>query len=526
MVNPTSLSCNLHHLRSVQIIMYWSSENYLENLTPPNTVTSGTVSHTGTPINKMTNLQRFMLRGYDCNHFDSLRHDHDILNSMMEILSTNHRLTHIKIEVTLDLLSSHIEERLLEALRQDLPLLQHLFLSNNDTYKSDSVAQATKFLNVCFQHPQLIHLEYRALDHRWYDKPTPDSIAKAHFESLLNVLEHTFRTNASSEIVPGCRLKSLALPHVETGYPESFLIPLLKTHLPELERFDVPILDGPYEDSLEKVVSGYCSKLKHLSGFLENQYRNANATIAVIRGCAKWGGLESFEMAYHDYYEETVDPGHKLIETLMKYHSTTLEEVHIQSNACDMLWNPILTGCPNLKSFRLLPLGTNTRVGVGFSDFTRDTWAVRNLKELRIHLFQRHYYADMKEVAVQEANALGEILKQIGRLTQLEVLDLAYVHSKYYDWAIDFSLERKWFMGLSELKQLRCVSMPNSFWMREANQSCMEFMDTNWPRLEEILLRNSDYVGNERHKFFQSDHWQWLRRRKPDLKFVFRSYNE
>ncbi|KAF9363848.1 hypothetical protein BGX34_003181 [Mortierella sp. NVP85] len=524
---PTFLSRNLHRIRTIQI--HWRSSNYLTYLTPTSdteSATSGRVGHTDTSVTRLTNLQQFMLRENAQGSHGPLNYTSDVLNTMMDILSTNHRLTHIKIEVKDDLTTSHIGERLLEALRKDLPLLQHLFILSGNTYKSTTVAQATKFLSVCFQLPQLIHLQYLT-PHHGTDarKETPASV-KMCFDSLLELMERTYRTGSGPESISGCRLKSLALPQLGAGYPESFLIPLLKTHLPNLERFEVPVLDSPYEDSLEKVVSGYCSKLKHVSCFFEVWSRKTDPAIAVIRGCAKWSGLKSFDMLHHGFFGESLssnrlDPGRKLIATLMEYHSTTLEEVNIQIHGIHMLWNPILRGCPNLKSFRLLPLNSNHCSTVGFSEFSRDTWACTNLRELRIHLSQQFKFVEEKKTAEREVKAFEEIFRQIGSLTKLEVLDLDYksYQGDRYRWVFDSTLERKWFMGLGGLKELRSIGMPPSFWMRQADQSCMEFMDAKWPRLESIMVRDFGFYYNETFKCFQGVHWEWLRRRNPHLKF-------
>jgi hypothetical protein len=205
----------------------------------------------------------------------------------------------------------------------------------------------------------------------------------------------------------------------------------------------------------------------------------------------------------------------------MEYHSTTLEEVNLQIDGNHMLWNPILGECPNLKSFRLLPLNSVDCLTLGFSEFSRDAWACTNLRELRIHLSQRGKFMREKEEAEQEVKAFKEIFKQIGSLTKLEILDLDYqsCHGDGCRWVFDSTLERKWFMGLGGLKVLRSIGMPPSFWMRQADQSCMEFMDAKWPRLESIMVRDFGFYCNDILKCFQGDHWEWLRGRNPRLKF-------
>ncbi|KAK3822947.1 MAG: hypothetical protein J3Q66DRAFT_397423 [Benniella sp.] len=491
---PTFLSRNLHRIRTIKI--HWRSVNYpmcLTQTSDTESATSGRVGHTDTSVTRLTNLQLFMLRENTQGSHGPLSYTLRVLNSMMDILSTNHRLTHIKIEVQDDLITSHIGKRLLKALRRDLPMLQHLFVLSGDTYKSTTMAQATKFLSVCFQHPQLIHLQHLTPHHGLnVRKETPASV-KTCFDSLLELMERTYRTSSDPERISGCRLKSLALPHLGAGYPESFLIPLLKTHLPDLERFDVPVLDSPYEDSLEQVVSGYCSKLKHVSCFFDNWSRHTNPAIAVIRGCAKWTGLKSFDMLHWGFLGEPpsssrLDPGRRLIATLMEHHSTT-------EHCCT----------------------------IEFSEFSRDAWACTNLRELRIHLSQQLKFMESRKTAEREVKAFEEIFKQIGSLTKLEILDLDY-RSYQGDrdrchWVFDSTLERKWFMGLGGLKELRSIGMPPSFWMRQADQSCMEFMDAKWPRLEIIMVRDFGFYYNDTFKCFQGGHWEWLRGRNPHLKF-------
>lgn len=466
--------------------------------------------------NKMTDLRRLIL--YQTVFIRG--------QLLIHALRANSGITHLELETVIiqdippprtryDLLGSTIFQHFLEIIRDGLPQLQRLVFIINC---AAPVNHAAELLNACLHHPRLTEFQCRTRELRGSyhqdDSTTP-------LDSLMETLEHR-RANASFTSPPGGQLKALALPFINLGYPQSFLLPLLTTYLPNLERFDIPPLGGSYADALEQVIGDYCSKLQHISYTFARQYNDSSSPIkAAIRGCAKWSGIRSFRVfGYNGTSHE--DSGPRMVDILVEHHSATLEKIEFEG--CERLGgrrgilDPIFTRCPNLKVFKVLPIDKEELNVLEFVDIPLDSWVFQDLKELHLHFAHSDGFVLDKGTAEEALEAGEKLMKQIGKLTKLETLFLRFTTHEYYKlkWAdnVDPELEKVWLKELGGLRKLIYIGLPSKYW-EKADQAEVEFMDASWPILERISCKE-DYLLRE---ISRRDQWQWLKQRRPWLKF-------
>ncbi|KAK3823010.1 MAG: hypothetical protein J3Q66DRAFT_137304 [Benniella sp.] len=480
--NPTmyALPRCFHHVRILRIHDYYL-DSCLEDLVGAMNASESTAPTAAVTSTGMTNLQRLTISiGSGANGYSQVA-----LNTIISILVNNSRLTHLELQMYGNLLESSVGPRLLDLLRSGLPRLQRLVLKG---YHALPMIQALEALEICLGHPNLIEVQFYTQE-------------RCHFSRVQ------FQENNA------CQLTSLVLPYIIEGYPRSFLLPLLRTHLPHLERFEVPVLDGPYESELEEVVAGHCRNLQHVSYTFRNWMGlNSSVIEAVIRGCSRWNGLKSIRITscgarFH------IDSSRRLVETLVEHHSKTLESVELQGwdseGVSHHVLDPIFTGCRNLKSFKVLPENKGSATLMFFAHTPTDPWVFQGIKELHLYFFQKHLYQDDIEAAEQELEAGERMFEQIGKLIHLETLVLDFSDYRYHapsEWDLDDSIEDEWLKELAGLDKLRYLCMPSRCWGEE---QLSPFIDSSWPRLEKVC----SWDPNGRI-------FKWLKAQRPWLEFV------
>jgi len=109
----------------------------------------------------------------------------------------------------------------------DLPCLQRFAIQPYE------IRQDTG-LDVCFNHPQITDLECN-----FY---VDGNLARGGFIARLDTLLMNLQADISRTRP---RFKSLVLPDISNGHPKNFLIPLLQSHLPNVERMKFPVVRLP-----------------------------------------------------------------------------------------------------------------------------------------------------------------------------------------------------------------------------------------------------------------------------------------
>ncbi|KAK3823015.1 MAG: hypothetical protein J3Q66DRAFT_397486 [Benniella sp.] len=488
---PPSLPQHLQHVRMLRI--------YSRNVEGCLQAIAGVLDSTET----MTNLQKLSITNI---YYVGWVYTPVALNTVITLVAGNNRITHLELQMHTNLMGISLDPRLLDIIHMGLPRLQQFVVSGANFF---SIVEAMKALKICLGHPSLTHAQLQTAAERIFHSRSDSSEHKALFESLLEFLDGTHKDGAQLQEVNGCQLTSLALPHIRGGYPRSFLLPLLRTYLPKLERLQVPFLDGSYEGELEEVIAGHCSNLCHIAYtfpmLLEDQ--NSSVIKAVIRGCARWNGLKSIRIFGYREQDDT-DSSRGLVETLVKHHSKTLESVEIQAwdrHGGTSLLNPIFTGCPNLKSLKVLRLeGSTLHFLMYFVHLPAEPWAFQGLKELHLHFYQKKQYS-LTNTAKQELEAGGRMFKQIGKLIHLEILALDfYGYDSEYGWDLDDSMRSEWLKEIAGLDKMRYLCMPSDCW---GEQYLSKIIDSSWPRLERVSSRRYDPMD-----------FRWIKERRPWLK--------
>ncbi|KAF9347398.1 hypothetical protein BGX34_003169 [Mortierella sp. NVP85] len=421
----------------------------------------------------------------------------NIPTSLLLILYHSPNLTELSIQRPFKL-NPPLIQLFLIVLTTQLPCLQRLSIQPWDI-KSMAVFE---LLEACLNHPQLTDLQCEfQMGHGAYDP---------WFTALLKCLEDADKAKEDAGRPTGSRLKSLMLPDIRDGYPKEFIIPFLRSHVPNLEQLRFPkvrwLVNEMDIQELEEAIAIGCPKLQHLSGSCcvdEEDY--CMAIIATIRSCA---GLKSFV----GYDEEHPEIG-SVVKNLLEYHAGTLEKIEFLEGGCvssDDI-HSIVTRCKNLRTLRMNPDDGPTPA-LRFQAVSVE-WVCRDITVLDI-------LVDREVTVPQGRNKIDIVIQsaqrffaQVGRLTKLEELSLGCKEClEDEDFTKDLTLEYGWLGELAGLKQLRHLRMHTDYWSPMSHED-VEFMNTSWPKLEKISFGWGGYDRDE-------DHWEWLRERRPHIVFV------
>ncbi|KAF9357254.1 hypothetical protein BGX34_009457 [Mortierella sp. NVP85] len=447
-------------------------------------------------------LKKLSVYGHESN---------DLAPNLIWFLYHSPNLTEFKFQVVA-LLDPRSMQVFMISLAKLLPRLKRL------TIKFTYIEQETAFeiLEMCFNHSQLIDLQYDICgsDYKIYSEDFNEYAPR--LDALLRSLKDADKAKVTAGQPIGLGLKSLMLPNIWEGYTKSFLVPFLRSHVPNLERFRIPGVHEFTGESdiqvLEEAISVGCPRLRHLSHCCQygGEANYEDALIAAIRSCSRTGGLKSYTQ--YGCYEPSDQATGPIIRELLRYHADTLEEINFQD--CGHVYSQsiqsIATTCKNLRTL-IMNQDYSSPVALRFQDVSTE-WVCRDLTMLHLMLD--------RDVIVRRRQKKGDVVNwaaqgffvQIGRLTKLEELSLGCKASpdSSHLRSADLTLEEGWLAELSGLKKLWYLGMLTDYWS-VMEQEEVEFMDTNWPNLEKIMF-SSKYFEEET---LERDHWKWLKTKRP-----------
>ena len=425
-----------------------------------------------------------------------------------------------------------------------LPCVQQLEI-RADEVKPET---ALEFLRVCFNHPQLADLNFK-FPMKSHDHSR--SVDVQQLEAFLEALENDNQTKeASGKPAVGTLIKRLDFPCGTFRYPPNFICTLLKSHLPNIERFMIPRIYRSGYMSLESLfkdaVGQGCPKLQHIDC---SYLFDVEAIFGVIKGCREWG-LKSFTCLHFDSLAKDID-GRRLVEALVLGHSRTLETIDLEPSGAihkDDFVN-LISKCKNLK--KVIIRCYSIEAAIEYQDVALQEWLCCDLAALEMTLGRPsiepgvdEFNSNKEEYAIDNANNDGddeggennrrrlyktwarrkgkEAYEQIGRMTKLEELYLGsrkshrWFSTSMKDPEYDLTLEYGWLGELAELKELKHLHMLTNFWSG-MGQAEVEFMDAQWPKLEMITFNFIEYedIGLD----LSERHWQWLKERRPHLRY-------
>jgi len=509
---PTRLAPYLHHFRSLDVHINESFDSIMADLPRPTLLTTPH-AHVALASNV----------GFPCLKKLSISHWRDIPASNLNwLLYHSPNLTDINIRGHFepDSPSNQVFLILLAGL---LPRLKRLSLEFSDI----RLEAVFELLEMCFSHCQLIDLQFDFCCGEYKADPKDFNDYAPRLNALLKSLQDADKAKAEAGLPTGLSLKSLMLPNIWEGYTKDFLVPFLRSHVPNLERFRMPGVHELASESdiqvLEEAITVGCPRLRHLSHCwrYSGEANNEDALMAAIRSCARTGGLKSYiENGYcEEYYYYETSP---MIVELLKLHADTLEVIEFRD--CHHIYSKTIQSiaetCENLRTLIMHP-SDDSPMSLRFEDVsTLDAigWACRDLAVLHLML-DRDVIVDWLEKKTDVVNRVVQgFFAEVGRLTKLEELSLGSKRSSTRRaeklFAKDLTLKDGWLAKLARLNKLRHLQMYTDYWS-SMGQEEVEFMDTNWPKLEKISFGWDEFD----EEVLEEDHWKWLKKKRPPIVF-------
>ncbi|KAK3823038.1 MAG: hypothetical protein J3Q66DRAFT_330723 [Benniella sp.] len=435
--------------------------------------------------------------------------DPSFLSRTVEVLYHTPHLTRFTITWDIVEFDQQLSNLFSAALTTQLPHLQSLSISITEMESELGL----DIMKACFRHPQLTEL---LLNSGVVFSPSSDHAYRLKFDELTESLLDVDKAKTDCFQPAGLLLKTLRLPDMlPMGHPENFLVPFFKSHVPNIERLTVPLVQGTFDlQELEKAIAIGCPRLQHLSSVWHACHIGYGETIiSLIRGCAK-AGLRSYHgKGLEDNRFIQMDD---ILKSLLEYHAKTLEEIGL--SGCNFIKSDslasVLTCCKNLKTLRMVP-ALGGHVGITLRDAVLREWICHDITVLHLWLGREVVVLDRKTEAEAIAQAAQRVYSQIGRLVKLEELRLGYYLSEQASapmesFTKDLTLKHGWLNELAGLKQLRRFQMATDYWSC-MGQAEVEFMDINWPKLESVSFDSMRF----KNELLRKSHWRWLKKTRP-----------
>ncbi|KAG0204395.1 hypothetical protein BGX28_003647 [Mortierella sp. GBA30] len=501
---------------------------------------------------------------------------------MGSFIQQNRNLTHLQIPC--DFLSLTVTELrpILDAIAK-LPNLKHLTVGSGRVLEEETTMI---FLRACIEHPSLVEIgcDYTAIgmrDHYCYCETCMSLVKK--IGKLVDQLHAAAKAAGVRADRP--KIRSFKPPHIPVGYPEDFLVPLLESGVFDLERFDIPRINGGYLKQLENLIRKQFPKLQHLSvSYLQNelwegQYEtctalkadwdedaeHTDAALAVIRGCQRQG-VRTFQGRVLQSMDVTWEL-EMIIDALVDYHARTLEEVEVWDIVPSMDQSRLFRNCKNLKRFWIRPPTYHqgdVSEAIEYEDYLDGKWVCRDIKELSFIMARpygmrdteddeggdeddedhwsdcsdddMHFEQDQEVVEEEKEEEMDE--EEMARLdekkqteeeiktiyTKLGSLSELEVLAWESDRIKDVTLADGYLSELAGFKKLRRLEIREEIarWC-SIGQPEVEFMHKHWNQLESIAFE----VDSKRlmNNIVSKPHWKWLKQQRPQLRFELASYS-
>ncbi|KAF8975345.1 hypothetical protein BGZ46_009195 [Entomortierella lignicola] len=278
---------------------------------------------------------------------------------------------------------------------------------------------------------------------------------------------------------------------------------------------------------------GSCPNLQHLTwGSFGYHSSGSLSAKEFINASAGGLGLKTFKCKYYNEEEHDDDidaepDDENLIETLLRLHSKTLENVEFLQCITATNLGSVLTQCRKLKRLWTTIYSPDCKgVGLDYEVIISYPWVCLGLKELCIMLGKRdveiseddYYYRHFDSDG--HADMVGKkVYAQIGRLVNLETLGIGHDVSVEAEdepaCDCDLTLKHGYLGQLRRLRKLRHLYMVTDFWTY-MGQAEVEFMYKYWPLLKKITFGEANSTADLKNK----PHWQWLQKKRPNLQYA------
>ncbi|KAF9946789.1 hypothetical protein BGZ72_011141 [Mortierella alpina] len=503
---------NLPHIRIVELSVHEHAvlQGLAQGATPTSQPDNAAVD-LGTPC---THLRRLTLDDHnpflyeaELFKFSNTRSSSFTLPTIVALLNHNLCLTHL----TFPLPDVETDDPVLIAI-SNLKGLRYLAVSSGE--RSDmSSWSLSLLLQACLPLPELKELYIKScVDWVGYacDIKVPD---------IKTIIKEAAIARFSQTPTPG-RIRALHVPFRPESRENSLALAFLKSDLLDLQSFTIPAFhDDWHPGNVEQLVQERCPNLKHLKCTdykrFHDKYRDMRS---FIRGCS---GLRSFAS---DGFEDQIYQGGNgsyesrcIVSDLVSHHCDTLQDFELkncgQVSSSDL--QELLSRCKQLKRFHVSGNFPETRDGrhqdgdAGFDteDAHNGAWACTELRDLWITLGRTSLHTE------------NYFYQQIGRLEKLERLTLD-IHRRKSTMVDEWGYYLKYTLSMDSLGEM--ANLTNLESLRLAAELCVEmcqteieFIHEDWPLLREITI-----MGSMGSRFYATQHWHWLFKKRPHLRFI------
>ncbi|KAF9946289.1 hypothetical protein BGZ72_000469 [Mortierella alpina] len=439
--------------------------------------------------------------------------DDRALRSLLVLTMLEYAPNISSIHIPVSTLLTHKEyyERFAQVLESGLPQLTDLTLTSSKDQECVVLFQRfLRILQACCRKPLMTEL-------------TCDFSVTFSSKADTTALNQTLRCLARSNSA----LKKLRLPRSsKKGLSTTFLIPFLRNCVPNLETLTVPHVAERDWHKLEATLKDHCPNLDHL----HIDFSDAQDS---LQQDEFYAGIIPFRQGFKGITFESNTRLYKIPEALLQHHSQTLQHVEFSSKAIvsSKEIQQILCSCVSLKTFIASESPSSF---LKLSDALESDWVCLGLQKLHLRLqsdraclrrtlelgFDQDQELNPKQLKYTKGDmgagylAVRKLYQKVGKLTSLEELYLVqwggFSGIHVMDWTLSEGLPY-----LTGLQKLSCLVM--NYGYGNVARADVVLMEKHWPVLNRVKFMFLQ--GVMQRIIGGSEHWMWLKERRPCLDF-------
>ncbi|KAF9563052.1 hypothetical protein EC968_005016 [Mortierella alpina] len=359
-----------------------------------------------------------------------------------------------------------------------------------------------------------------------FSKPKLTTLELNFVLSYKRTLHSALVTKTMKELAKNPRVKSsitsMVFPTGQYDLPSTFVNPIFKFCLPQLQILNVPLIGDQAYTKFADTVRDHCPNVRELDLRRNSPGRDPMAFDK---------GIEHLIKACKDLRVFYGRCGGNVIPDALHQHAATLETLILQTAMVSSAMVGLIKTMSALRTF-VVSEGTSLNVKGAISE----RWAHRHLqrlewtievKETTLMLVQKQklhldpeFNPGLPSGKLSDEDlaymAMRKFFKKLGELTELE--DLYIKHSNNSEWSLgkDWTLGvgLRFLGGLVNLKKLRL-----DYGLEHIGQAEVEFMYKHWPNLQEVI-----FCGEKSYVDKYRDPWFWLKSRRLYLTYTFHTF--
>ncbi|KAF9291672.1 hypothetical protein BGZ68_002994 [Mortierella alpina] len=345
-----------------------------------------------------------------------------------------------------------------------------------------------------------------------FSKPKLTTLKLDFIMSYKRTLHSALVTKAMKDLAKNPKVKSaitsMVFPTGEYDLPSTFVNPIMKSCLPQLQILNVPFIGDQAYSKFADIVRDHCP----------NQ-----GVVRLIEAC------KNLRVFYGSSSSLGGDGGG--IARALHKHAATLETLFLEDT---LVSSDVVGLLETMKALRTLVVSHRGTLNVKGAISVR--WAPRHLQRLELTMevkestlglvksqkldLDPEFNPGLPSGKLEDEDlgyvAMRKFFKKLGELTELQ--DLYIKHSKHSEW----NLDKDWTLGvglgfLGGLIKLRKLRL--DYGLQHIGQAEVEFMHKHWPNLQEVV-----FYGEKNHVDKYMKLWTWLKARRPYLRYTYHTY--